>query len=85
MQTILDMNRRPVVAFDVGNAEHRRYVSDFLKTGTWSQSPVAFYAPEGISARAYAMECLVSYYLQNEFQTAKPKKTIKQSGRLIAV
>jgi hypothetical protein len=85
MQTILDLNRRPVVAFDVSNAEHRRYVSDFLKSGTWSHSPVAFYAPEGISARAFAMESLVSYYLQNEFQDSKPKKTVKQSGRLIAV
>lgn len=81
MQTILDVNRRPVVPFDVTNAEHRRYVAVFLKTGTWSHSPVSFYAPEGISSRAHAVESLVAYYLQNEF--ADTKKTVKR-GKLIA-
>ena len=82
MQTILDVNRRPVVPFDVNNTDHRRYVADFLKTGTWSHSPVAFYAPDGISSRAYAVEKLVAYYLGNEF--ADPKKSTKRSGKLVA-
>lgn len=83
MQTILDVCRRPVVPFNVDNADHRRYVADFLKTGTWSHSPVSFYAPDGISSRAYAVEKLVAYYLHNEFNEAK--KVAKRSGKLVTV
>ena len=82
MQTILDVNRRPVVPFNVNNAEHRRCVSQFLKDGTWANSPVSFYAPDGVSVRAFAVEQLVSYYLKNEFAD---KKNSRRTGKLIAV
>lgn len=79
MQTILDVNRRPVVRFDVKNADHRRYFSEFVKTGTWAHSPVSFYAPDGVSVRAHCVEQLLEYYLKAEFKSVKVGK-----GKLVA-
>ena len=80
MQSLLDVQRRPVIAFDPKNAEHRKHVAEFLKTGTWANCPIAFYAPDNISVKAYAMETLVEFYLKQEF-ASRPRK----SGKLIAM
>lgn len=92
MQSFLDVQRRPVIAFDAKNAEHRKHVAEFIKQGTWANCPVAFYAPDGISVKAYAMQELVDFYLQQEFPVAEvtaPKKraTVKSKtgGKLIAI
>ena len=77
MQTLLDVHRRPVVMFDPKNAEHRKHMASFLKHGTWSRSPVTFYAPENISVRSYALESMLDFYIRKEFAPAR-------SGKLIA-
>jgi len=86
MQSYLDVSRRPVIVFDAKNAEHRKHVAEFLKTGTWANCPVAFYAPDGISVKAYATETLVNFYLQQEFNASKKRAAVKTnaSGKLIA-
>lgn len=91
MQSLLDVRRRPVVAFDAKNAEHRKHVAEFIKLGTWANCPVTFYTPDGISVRAYAMQELVDFYLQQEFPVTAvaPKKraSVKSTagGKLISI
>lgn len=65
--TVLDMHRKPVVPFNVENADHRQYVAEYLRTFSWSHSPVLFYAPNGLSIPSYTQKELLRYYLENEF------------------
>jgi hypothetical protein len=77
MQTFLDLHRRPVVRFDPSNAEHRRFAAIFLREGSWTKCPYAFYAPDDLSIRSYAIEILAEYYLNQEF-SKKDKKVLKK-------
>jgi hypothetical protein len=89
MQSFLDVQRRPVVHFDPKNSEHRKHVSEFLKKGTWANCPVAFYAPDNVSIRTYAMTTLVDFYLQNEFpaesKTSRRRVGKNVDGKLLAI
>ena len=81
MQSFLDTIRRPVVHFDVKNAEHRMHMAMFIKNSTWSKCPYVFYAPHDISVKAYATQMLVEYYLSSEFpeqfESNESKKRVK--------
>jgi hypothetical protein len=59
-------------------------MSQFLKEGTWGKCPVAFYAPDNMSIKAYAMETLIDFYLKKEFVVSKRRAPIK-TGKLIAI
>jgi len=83
MQSYLDAQRRPVIPFDPTNPEHRRHVSNFIKKGTWADCPIAFYAPDNLSVKAYALETLVEFYLKQEF-ASKSRRGIR-SGKLISI
>lgn len=91
MQSFLELNKRPVVQFDPKNPQHREQVVLFLKEGTWGKCPWAFYAPDNLSIKAYAMQTLVDYYLSKEFavEETKPtrgkKATGGNGGKLIAI
>ena len=94
MQSFLELHKRPVVQFDPRNPHHREQMAVFLRTGTWAKSPYAFYAPDNLSIRAYAMQTMVEYYIAEEFpraETAKPARRKKiansdtKSGKLIAI
>lgn len=91
MQSFLELHKRPVIQFDPTNAEHRREVVRFLKEGTWGKCPWAFYAPDNLSIKAYALQTLVDYYLEKEFTEAgvaqqKPRsKSRARAGKLIAI
>jgi hypothetical protein len=77
--TILDVNRKPVVVFDPENQDHRRYIAEFQRQNTWNTSPVLFYAPGDISVREHTAEELLRYYLAREFavQAQAPKNLLK--------
>ena len=93
MQSFLELHRRPVVQFDPTNPEHRKQAAIFLREGTWSKSPWAFYAPENLSIKAYAMQSLVDYYVKREFAQDKVTKPVAKSravpksagGKLITI
>lgn len=72
MKTILDLHRRPTVLFDPANKDHRKYVAEFLATGTWGHCPVVFFAPDEANTKAYAIESLADYYLSKEFKVSIP-------------
>ena len=89
MQSYLDVQRRPVVHFDPTNSDHRKHVAEFLKKGTWANCPIAFYAPDNISVKAYAMETLVDFYLHNEFpvvgtKSSRRRRVANDDGKLLA-
>lgn len=92
MQSFLDLHKRPVVRFDPKNPSHREQASIFLRTGTWSKSPYAFYAPDNLSVKAYALQSMVEHYIEEEFplesaKSSKSKKTANKShhGKLISI
>lgn len=93
MQSFLELHKRPVVQFDPKNPHHRQQMAIFLKEGTWAKSPYAFYAPDNLSIKAYAMQTMVEYYIAEEFyqetvKTVRTKKTNHNkevSGKLIAI
>lgn len=69
--SVLQAVKRPQVAFDVTNEEHRQLYAQFLRTGTWGRCPIAFYIPNNDSANnnlAYAMQRLLTeFYINKEF------------------
>lgn len=69
--TILDVYKRQVVFFDPENAEHRRHVAQFHRTGAWGKSPVLFYCPPNTNVRSYTAEELLKYYMSREFSDRK--------------
>lgn len=73
MRTILDLHHRPTVLFDPHNKDHRKWVADFVSTGTWSRCPVVFFAPEEANTKAYVIESLADYYLSREFKIKPPE------------
>lgn len=92
MQSFLDLYRRPVVHFDPKNSQHREQAAIFLRTGTWAKSPYAFYAPDNLSIKAYALQSMVEYYIENEFplestKSTRSKKSVNKShhGKLISI
>lgn len=91
MQSFLELHKRPVVQFDPSNPEHRHQAAMFLKNGTWGKCPWAFYAPDNLSIKAYAMQTMVEYYLKKEFaeeakNTAKRRSMAKPvGGKLITI
>ena len=60
---------RPLVAFDPGNKDHRRYYAEFLAYGGWGKCPVRFIVPEDIGMDLPTMikNRLVEYYVSREF------------------
>ena len=92
MQSFLELHKRPVIKFDPTNPDHRREVIRFLKEGTWGKCPWAFYAPDNLSIKAYAMQTLVDYYLEKEFLQEEVKKPSRrravvkpEGGKLITI
>lgn len=93
MQSFLELHKRPVVQFDPKNPQHREQAAIFLRSGTWARSPWAFYAPNNLSIKAYAMETMVDYYIDKEFQATATEVVVKNKksrkpvaeGKLIAI
>lgn len=84
--TMLDTARKPVVMFNPSIAQHRQWVEEFCRVGSWSQCPVLFHAPLNISVKAHTAEVLLGYYLSTEFKQVAPTVATKiKSKRKSAV
>ena len=72
---ILDLNRRPIVLFDAGNVDHRRWFAEFARTSSWSSCPVRFAVTDdrGVHENLAVMigKQVTEFYLGQEF---KPKR-----------
>ena len=69
----LEFLARPLVAFDPGNKDHRRYYAEFLEYGGWGMCPVRFICPDtaGYDLTLMIRNELVQYYIDREFGGSK--------------
>jgi hypothetical protein len=68
----LDFYGRPWVAFDPSNKDHRRWYSQFIKTGTWGHCPYRFIVSDDHGDLITMIQrSLVKWYSENEFCKAK--------------
>lgn len=73
MNNLLAVYSRPIVMFDVTNADHRKWAWQFYKDHTWSRCPVRFALPDGEDNVASLIQrLLLAYYSQQEFGRIKP-------------
>lgn len=69
MYTKLDLFRKPVVAFDPENKQHRKYWAMFLRDQTWRNIPVRFAITENCQDITYQIQkTLAEYYITKEFK-----------------
>jgi hypothetical protein len=76
----LEYLARPLVAFDPGNKDHRRYYAEYLSYGGWGKCPVRFVCPEdnGDNLPTMIRNSLIHYYVEREF---KAKDLFKSPAR----
>ena len=74
--SILYRGIRPLVSFDVSNAEHRKWYAEFVKYRTWGRCPVRFLA-ESLDQDlvTYIERKMLVYYVNKEFENDKNKNT----------
>jgi len=72
--SVLYLRSRPIVAFDVQNAEHRRWFAEFVKYNTWGRCPVRFMA-ESLDQDlvTYIEHKMLAYYVKQEFESGRRK------------
>jgi hypothetical protein len=64
----LEYYSRPLVAFDAGNKQHRRWFAEFQKLRTWGRCPVRFIVPEDHGDLvALIQKSLIDHYVKKEF------------------
>jgi hypothetical protein len=80
--SVLLQNIRPLVTFDVENAEHRRFYAEFIKYRTWGRCPVRFMSENLDENLAnYLSEQLAAYYVRLEFENEKAKTSLKNRAK----
>ena len=69
----LEFLQRPLVVFDPGNREHRRYYKEYLEFGGWGRCPVRFIVPEDIGMDLPTMikNQLLEFYLERDLGAIK--------------
>jgi hypothetical protein len=69
----LEYLARPLVAFDPGNKDHRRYYAEFLEYGGWGRCPVRFICPADSGGNLTLMikDHLTEFYVSREFGGGK--------------
>lgn len=76
--SILYRGNRPLVSFDVENAEHRKWFAEFVKYNTWGKCPVRFMA-ESLDQDlvTHISGKMLSFYVKMEFGNGKNKTKTK--------
>lgn len=65
--TALSKVMRPLVEFDVNNAEHRRLYFNFVKNSSWKDCPYRFKAKGYGNTKGTIDRKLLEFYISNEF------------------
>mgnify|MGYP003345340500 CR=1 FL=1 len=80
--SVLYRGIRPVVAFNVRNAEHRRWFAEFVKYQTWGRCPVRFMA-EALDQDlvSYISDKMLAYYVQQEFESGRRKVKVTSTAK----
>lgn len=64
----LEFFKRPLVTFDPGNKNHRRWFHEFQARRSWSSCPVRFIIPdESGDLVTLCQQKLIDYYVKKEF------------------
>jgi hypothetical protein len=64
----LNLFRKPTVAFDVNNRQHRQDYATFLKTGSWKHCPVHYEIVDVAGeVQSVVQRKLLEYYSSKEF------------------
>jgi len=80
--SVLYVRARPVVTFDVNNADHRSYFADFVKNNTWGHCPVRFMAESmDKDLVSFIEQKMLRYYVQQEFEHGKNQVKPKTKPR----
>jgi len=80
--SVLYVRARPVVTFDVDNADHRSYFADFVKYNTWGRCPVKFMAESmDKDLVSFIEQKMLRYYVRQEFEHGKDKTKGKTKSR----
>lgn len=76
--SILYRGNRPLVSFDVENADHRKWFAEFVKYNTWGKCPVRFMA-ESLDQDlvSHINSKMLTYYIKQEFGNGKNKTKAK--------
>lgn len=90
--SILEMHKRPLVAFNAKNADHRRWFATFTRTKTWMKCPYRFIVTDSRGQLTNNLvvgmsEQVTQFYLDQEFKQKKSyykrKASVNQSdGRV---
>ena len=83
----LEFYARPLVAFDPGNKDHRRYYHEFVKFKGWGHCPVRFICPNDVGYDLTIMirNQLIDYYIDKEFVARKQqaKKVVQKAKKTV--
>jgi hypothetical protein len=75
----LEFYARPLIAFDVSKAEHRKYYHDFVMHGTWGRCPYRFIVPDDHGNLITMIQRkLVEHYVDTEFSPKRKRVARKQ-------
>ena len=73
--SLLTLRARPIVAFDVYNADHREYFREFSKRTSWGNCPVRFMAEDlNVDLVTYISRKMLAYYITEEFKNENKRK-----------
>lgn len=68
----LELHSRPWVVFNPDSREHRKWYSEFVRTGTWGRCPVRFVIPDDHGNLITIIQRkLVEHYVRKEFSIRK--------------
>jgi hypothetical protein len=67
MAATLEKVRRPLVEFDVNNAEHRQFYFSFIKNHSWGKCPYIFKISGFGNTKGIIDRKLLEYYTSKEF------------------
>jgi len=78
--SILQLNSRPMIAFDENNIDHRSYYHNFVKRRTWGYCPVRFISDDiNNDLISHINKKLLNYYIAQEFESENQAKVKAKS------
>lgn len=66
--SVLSFSNRPAAIFNAKDRKHRELFAQFVRTGTWSKSPVRFIASEPTESDVGTIaRQVLEFYVEKEF------------------
>jgi len=79
----VNLQNRPIVAFDPSIKEHRKIFFDAMKYRTWGRSPIRFWLEEdNYNLIDQIQKKLARYYMAREFGSFETKDTSLREGEI---